>query len=416
MRCNESERGSTLLVVMALLLALAFAGGAMVLTAGGDLKSAGESRRGTQAQFAAEAGIQEAMHRMALAAGTTITVNSRTFDPAIADPSSPLDPEWETRICPPVGTLPTSMDASIVHTPSVQDATQSLEYAQSGNFLTIRHKWLDRNGDNVRDADEIVHYDPSLTPPENFDSGSPVEVIEVEGHRGQARRRLRVEVTRHPFSPNVTAAITSDRGVDVRGSVSICGYNHRVDTPANTDLINGPCSPNWDMPDGHETAIMTTGDEVDRRGGSDMFGFPTVSDTSSANPFHSLADALGVDQSVIDRVLADADNTSIVDPLDGITYIQGDATVNNENGQGLFYVTGDLHITGNMIYRGLIYVEGEIHISGNPWILGGVLAQGTSDTDFAFAGGNPSVLYSRDMIRLALEMALDYVVLSWKEM
>ena len=45
MRRNESERGSTLLVVMALLLALAFAGGAMVLTAGGDLKSAGESRR-----------------------------------------------------------------------------------------------------------------------------------------------------------------------------------------------------------------------------------------------------------------------------------------------------------------------------------------------------------------------------------
>ena len=414
MRCNESERGSTLLVVMALLLALAFAGGAMVLTAGGDLKSAGESRRGTQAQFAAEAGIEEAMARMAIAAGTTITVNSRTFDPAIADPSSPLDPEWETRICAPVGTLPTSVDASIVHTPSVQDATQSLDYTQSGNLLTIRHKWMDRNGDSVRDADEIVRYDPALVPPENFDSGSPVEVIEVEGHRGQARRRLRVEVTRHPFSPNVAAAVTSDRGVDVRGNVSICGYNHRADTPPGTDLDTGPCSPNFDMPDGHLSSIMTTGDEVDRRGSSNLLGYPTVTDTSTTNPFYTLATALGVDQSVIDRLLGDADNTSIVDPLDGITYIQGDANVSNVNGQGLLYVTGDLQMTGNVVYKGLIYVEGNISIIGTPWILGGVMVRGT--TEYAFAGGDPAVLYSKDMIRIALEMALDYVVLSWKEM
>ncbi len=413
MRGDESERGSTLLVAMALLLALGFAAGALVLTSSGDLKSAGEGRRGTQAQFAAEAGIQEAMHRLAIVAGTTVTVNNSTFDPSIGDPSDPLDPDWETRICVPVGSLPTSTDPSVVHTPTVQETSQSLDYARSGNLLTIRHKWIDRNSDSVRDEDEVVLYDPARVPPENFESGSPVEVIEVEGHRAEARRRLRVEVTRHPFSPNVNAAITSDRGVDVRGAVSICGYNHRATTPVGTDLDSGPCSPNFDMADGHLPAIMTTGDDVDRRGSSDLMGYPTVTDTSSTNPFYSLAAALGVDQGVIDQILENADNTSIVDPLEGITYIQGDATVNNLEGVGLLYVDGDLQITGNCTYRGLIYVEGDLNIIGTPWILGGVMVRGRSD--YAFSGGSPAILYSKDMIRVALESALDFVVLSWKE-
>jgi len=413
MRRDESERGSTLLVVMALLLALGFAAGALVLTTTGDLKSAGESRRGTQAQFAAEAGIQEAMHRLAMVAGTTITVNSRTFDPAIGDTNDPLDPDWEARICVPVGTLPTSLDPSVVHTPTVQETTQSLDYAQDGRLLTIRHKWIDLNGDSVRDPEEMVLYDPAEVPPENFVSGSPVEVIEVEGHRAEARRRLRVEVTRHPFSPNVNAAISSDRGVDVRGNVSICGYNHRATTPVGTDLDSGPCSPNFDVADGHLPAIMTTGDDVDRRGSSDLLGYPTVTDTSSTNPFYSLAASLGVDQGVIDQILENADNTSITDPLDGITYIQGDATCNNMEGEGLLYVDGDLRITGNFVYKGLIYVEGDLSITGTPWILGAVMVRGRSD--YAFSGGAPAVLYSKDMIRIALESALDFVVLSWKE-
>jgi hypothetical protein len=43
-----------------------------------------------------------------------------------------------------------------------------------------------------------VLYDASRFPPENFDTGSPVEVVEVEGWRGDARRQVRVAAgTRH---------------------------------------------------------------------------------------------------------------------------------------------------------------------------------------------------------------------------
>jgi len=413
-RHPDTQRGSALLVAMLMLMALAFVGAALVMTTSSELKIAGEERRGTQAQFVAEAGIQEVMHRLSLAPGTSVTVNGQTFDPAIRDASVPFDPNWEARVYVPGGTTPVGV-GSVQYFATVQSTTDLLNYASGTEFVRIRHKWRDRNGDGIRDANEVVRYDPGKFPPENFDSGSPVEIVDVEGHRAQARRRLRVETTRFPFSPNVIAALSSDRSVDVRGAVSICGHDHRAVTPVGTDLTAGPCSPTWDQASGHLPAITTTGDLIDRRGSSDLSGEPTVTDTSSTNPFYSLAQSLGVTQDVIDQVLANPDHTSDSDdPLEGITYIQGNAGLNNATGEGLLYVTGDLSVSGNFEYKGLIYVEGNFTITGTPWILGAVMVRGRSD--YAFSGGSPAILYSSEMIRLAIESAFDYVVLSWKEM
>jgi len=413
---QRAVRGSALVVALMMLLALGFVGAALVLTTGADLKIAGDGRRATQAQFAAEAGVQEALHRLAMAAGTSVTANDVTFDPALRDQSVPPNPDWEARIYLPQGTTLVSADPSIVYAPTVQQAAQALDYAQTGGYLTIRHKWVDADHDGDRDAGEVVLYDASRLPPENFASGGPVEVIEVSGFRGQARRRLRVEAVRFPFTPNVLAAISSDRGVDVRGNVSICGFNHRAATPVNSTLGSAPpCSPNYNEADGHLVAVTTTGDIVDRRGSSDLSGYPAAIDTSSSNPFYSLAQALGVTQDIVDEILAHADHTSAdTSPLDGITCIDGDARINNTTGSGLLYVKGDLDVSGNFTWKGLIYVEGNFSITGTPWVLGAVMVRGRSD--YAFSGGSPAILYSRDMIRLALESAFKYVVLSWKEL
>ena len=100
------------------------------------------------------------------------------------------------------------------------------------------------------------------------------------------------------------------------------------------------------------------------------------------------------------------------------TYINGDATgsskVNGGSGSGLLYVNGDLEIAADFQWRGLIYVEGDLRITGTPWIIGGVVARGS--TQWAFSGGNPGILYSHDTIRLAMESAFSFVILSWKEM
>jgi len=420
-RARKNERGAALLLALAMLLALGFIGAALIYVAGGDLRVSGADRRGTQAQFVAEAGVQEALARLSLRPGSNVTVNGETFDPAIRDTSGTPDPDWEVRIYAPDGTAPTSGDPSLAFTPTVQALDDALDYMRDEQMLSIRHKWRDVNGNNVRDVGEIVRYDASRLPPENFTTGSPVEVIEVAGHRADARRRLRVEVTRFPFTPNIFAALQCDEKVDVTGTVHICGHNHSVDTPPGTHLETAPpCSPNYDEPFDHLPAIMTTGDEVEVSGSTNLLGQPAAMDTSSTNPFYSLADALGVTQDVVDMVLADPDHTTSHDgsPLNGITYIDGDATGSEKfnviSGEGLLYVAGDLDISGGFYWKGLVYVEGDVRMTGNAWVLGAMLVQG--DTEYAFAGGTPSVLYSREMVRLALELAFDYIILSWKEL
>ena len=413
MQSRQGENGSALVIALMLLMALGFVGAALIFTAGGDLKVSGADRRGTQAEFAAEGGVQEAMHRLALDPGTNVTVNGKTFDAAIRDTTKNLDPNWQVRIYAPGGTAPVSA-GSLTYTPTVQSTSTALDYMRNGSYLTIRHKWRDLNGDGVRDPGEVVLYDPSKLPPENFASGSPIEVIQVDGYRATARRRLEVETSRFPFSPNVMAALSCNNILDLKGTVNVCGHNHDSDTPENTNLESKPpCSPDYDRPSGSLYAVMSTGDPVLTGGSSNLLGEPAATDTSGTNPFYSLAEALGVDQGVVDQLLASADHTSFNDspPLDGITYIQGNAQPPfPTRGSGLLYVTGDLKINNSFSWRGLIYVEGDFKITGNPWILGAVMVRG------GFGGGNASILYSEDALRLSLELAFDYVVLSWKEL
>jgi len=402
-----------------LLLAMGFMGAALISMSGADLKVAGYDQRGTQAQFSAEAGIQEIMHRVALRPGDNVTINGITFDPAIRDTSAVPDPNWEVRVYSPSGPTPTSADPSLTYTPSVKDLNEGISYL--GTELSVSYKWRDSNSNGVRDVGEVVLYDASQVPPENLTSGSPVLIIQSEGTQGSAERRIQTEATRFPFSPNVLAAISSDNGVNVTGNVKLCGHNHDANTPVGTTLESAtPCSPTYDMPSGHLPAVTTTGDPVDAGGSSSLLGFPTVTDTSSTNPFYSLAESFGVTQDVIDEMLANADHTSAneANPLVGVTYINGNATgsekFNGTVGSGLLYVNGDLDISAGFVWHGLIYAEGDITITGTPWIIGGVIAKGS--TSYSFSGGNPGILYSADAIRLSLESAFAYVTLSWKEL
>ena len=114
-------------------------------------------------------------------------------------------------------------------------------------------------------------------------------------------------------------------------------------------------------------------------------------------------------------MLTGADQNKITDPLDGITYIQGDAMINsNLTGEGLIYVTGDLQGSGNFDYKGLIYVEGDVKLTGSPWILGSMIVRGT--TDFNFSAGNAAILYSSEALMRALDSSMPVIMLSWQDM
>jgi hypothetical protein len=411
-----NERGSVLVVTLLIMFAVGVMGATLAVISSMDLKISGNQRVTTQALDVSEAGLNEAIHRLSLANPTNATIGGWTGNIAIGDPP-PYDPNWEARLyLTDPGSAP-SPSGSIVTTGTIQDPNGTyLQYSRpsgTDDLLTIRHKWRDRNGDGTKDANEVVRYDTEQIPPENFTSGYPVEIVTVTGRMGQAERMIQAEVTKRKLTARCMAALLIDKPIRINGNPAICGYNHRIGTPVG---IKPAACFAWHEGSGNLPGVATTGDEIDVKGGSaDIEGEPTPTDSSSSNPFYSLAETLGLSQDDLNQLLANADNTSITNPLNGITYLTGDQHVNsNIVGSGLIYCTGDLNVNGTFDFKGLIYIEGDAKINGTFWALGAIIVRGK--TSYNTNTGNAAILYSAEAISQALGQYMPMIVLSWREL
>jgi hypothetical protein len=409
------ENGNILVVTLLILFAISVIGATMGMISSMDLKIAGNQRSSTRALPVAEAGLNEAIHRLSLPNPTSATISGWTGNVAIGD-SEPYNPNWTARIYLTRPGAAPSGGANVYTTGTIQDPSQPyLNYsAASGTdrVLTIQHKWRDRDGDNVRDANEILRYDPLQIPPENYTSGFPVEVITVDGRAANAERVIQAEVTKRTMLTRTLGALYCDKAVKLTGNCDFCGYNHAMTMPVGTRP--NACAA-YHLGSAHLPGVTTTGDNVQTQGSAYAGGNPVPIDKSNTNPWYSLADVLGITQSEVNEMLSRADHTAIANPLNGITYINGDANItSNLVGSGLIYVTGDLHAAGSFTYKGLIYVEGDVHFTGTPWLLGSMIVKGTSD--FNFSSGNAGVVYSKDALSAYLSQAMPCIVLSWREM
>ncbi len=420
MRCaikkfSGGERGNILVVTLLILFAISVIGATMAMISSMDLKIAGNQRSTTRALPVAEAGMNEAIHRLSLPNPTNVTIAGWTGNAAIGD-SEPYNPNWTARIYLTRPNAAPAGGTNIFTTGTIQDPGQPyLAYsAASGTdrVLTIQHKWRDLDGDNVRDANEIVRYDPLQLPPENFASGFPVEIVTVTGRASNAERAIQAEVTKRTMLARTLGALYCDKAVRLTGNCDFCGYNHSINTPPGTKP--NACVP-YHLSSGHLPGVTTTGDDVQVQGSAYTAGNPIPVDKSATNPWYSLADVLGISQAEVTSMLAAADNTTVRNPLNGVTCINGDANItSNLVGSGLLYVKGDLKGAGSFQFKGLVYVEGDVKLTGTPWILGSVIVKGTSD--FNFSAGNAGVLYSKDALTQYLSQALPCLMLSWREM
>ena len=340
---RRGERGNILIVTLLILFAISIIGMTVASVSTMDLKISGNQRSSVRALFVAEAGLNEAIHRLTMPDPTVVTVGGWTGNAAISD-SEPLDPNWTAMI---YLTSPASAPAgggSVVTTGTLQDLKGNfLEYsAPNGTegVLVIRHKWRDRDGDGVRDQNEIVRYDPLAVPPENFVSGNPVEVVTVTGSSGDGTSVIRAEVSRQRAMVRTLGALYVDRAIRLTGSCAFCGHDHDYGTPVGTPISKpGAAAAGksgggmiicdaYHLSSGHLPGVTTTGDEVKTQGSADIHGYPLPVDQDPSNPFYSLSETLGLPQPDVDRMLTRADQNKITDPLDGITYIQGDAMIN----------------------------------------------------------------------------------------
>lgn len=423
------EEGIALVSLLVIVAGLTILSMGLIMFSSTEVRIANNERYHTSALYVTESGIEEVLSRMELNPGTMITVNGATFDASIRDSPTAPDPDWRTEVyLSSAGDLPAPVGAEVV-VPTVQSSANWLQYGDAANGLApivVEHKWVDLNGDGIRTADELVRYDAGQFPPENFTSGHLIEVVTASGVVNGSQRLISTEVTHLPLVVNVLAAISSDNGVNLTGNMTGCGHDHDLLTPAGTKI---PACYNWelcsnrtqDATAGCLIAVMTTGDDAQTGGSSDLEGFPTWSDTSSTNTFYNIEEYLGIPLAQWNEIRNDPDFTSSNDAanMDGIVVVSGDATggetFNGNTGTGLIYVNGDMDISGNFQWRGLIYVEGDCKITGTAWILGAMIVRGTT-TDDAFSAGNSTILYSHDAVLTYVGQQLDYATLSWREL
>jgi hypothetical protein len=409
-----NQRGNILVIACLLVFATFIIGGAVAMMSATDLRISGNQEMGTEAQFVAEAGLTEAIHRLSLTYPTEVTVGGQQINASIQD-MPPIDPDYRAYIMLTAPSADPDIQGSVMTAGTLQDLSGDyLDYSRASGTdeaITIEHKWDDLDGDGVRETGEIVLYDPLQVPPENYTKGNPVEVITVTGRSGTGRRILQAEVTRVRLKFKTVGALYTDKAVGVSGSSVFCGYNHNINTPEGTVL--NACYGNHESSD-HLAGIATTGDAVNQQEANKTDGQP-VTNTDPANIWYTLPEALGITAAECNDLLAEADHTSIEDLIDGVTYIQGDAKINAQVvGHGLLYVTGDATINGGFTYWGMIYVEGDCKIVGTPWILGTVLVKGTSD--FQFNAGNCGILYSEEAIQQYVGGLMPMITLAWRDL
>ena len=411
----RNERGNALVMAILLVFAASAIGAMVSLMSATDMKISGNQERSTEALFVAEAGMSEAVHRLGAPYPTNAVVGGQTINISIAD-EKPIDPDYKAyiRMVAP-GANPTFV-GNTLSAGTLQDLNGDvLQYSRDAGtdgVVMVEHKWEDLDGDNTREAGEIVLYDQSRIPPENFTTGNPVDIVTVTGRKGTTQRVIQAEVTRLRLVAKTLGAMYTDKALTVSGNSHFCGWNHDLNMPQGT--VQNACF-GYHESEGHLAGVTTTGDVVDQKGATDVDGSPTSTDTNPANPWYTLAEVLGLSNEETQEVLDNADHNSIVNPLDGVTYIQGNATINSTViGHGLLYVTGDVTINGGFKYWGLIYIEGDCKVTGTPWIEGSVIVK--QSADFNFSAGNCGVFYSEEAISQWVGSVMPMVTLSWRDM
>lgn len=166
------------------------------------------------------------------------------------------------------------------------------------------------------------------------------------------------------------------------------------------------------------TAAITANGAVDLRGSTQVNG-----DIDDFTEF-DFEDIFGISKDGIKRNATNLyiDPANNITPVDDITWAEvppSDEMIisdSNWQGSGILVVDGDLRITGGY-FRGIIWVIGKLWVSGNPVIDGTIFVECGAEFDTTLTG-NPTVSYDSDAIGDAfghLPSDLPPYIVNWKE-
>lgn len=405
-RPTTDERGMALVLALIILMVLSVIGAALMANVNIETKMSGHKVRDTQALAVAEAGVQEAILRIR---------NGDILDDG--------NPRAVTLIYNQVaGSLPIS-GTDTTSLPTLQPAGSYLTYTtpnKTSSVLSVRYKT--RNG-------QILKYDENAATKINTTTGNRIYIITATGRSGTAQRQVYTEVTRATINVLARAAVAANVGINFGGNITVCGHDHRMDTPTDTSPTGGPSGPcnagvgSW-LSNNHTTCLpgAWSGGAVDDGGSADIGGEPSDFLEAQTGFYSGPWDVLGMTQAEWWSWIGAPVSSAPLNP-NGVYYLDnngvkqdalGSYSYNGGDGEGLLYVDGDLSINGNFHYRGLLYIEGDLTINGDSWILGGLVVKGNSSVKIA--NGSAIILYSSEAIAQKIaKYGGDLQTIAWRE-
>ncbi|MBI5837907.1 MAG: hypothetical protein HZB25_11745 [Candidatus Eisenbacteria bacterium] len=398
------ERGTALVIAVMVLLAVTLLAAWFLFTAKLEVQISGATQRGNKALEVAEAGVEEAIQRLA---------NGEV-------PGDVTQPAAVTQIyLLAAGSLPAA-GGDTTNLPTAQALASALPYslaAKGPDVLTVNFK-------TTPDGATVLRYNPLHSPRINTVSGAPIYQVRSTGTAGTTSQTVLAEVCKVPATAMVAAAVMADVGIQFNGNISVCGHDHSAATPTGTrtpDCNVGPGA--WLGASAHGSCVYGgwSSGEITKQGSSDIHGEPTDTTSHRTGFFNGPWEPVGLSQADFWAWMG-APFPSPPDPPNGILYLDDDGIKQNQSGhfayhggdgEGFLYVDGDLQINGNFTYRGLIYVEGDLSINGTCWILGALVVKGK--TTIHLATGDATVLYSGEAIEQALERySRRFTRISWR--
>jgi Tfp pilus assembly protein PilX len=398
---RPGQEGMALVLAIMVLLVLTVIGAALMANVNTETKIAGLKVRDTQALSIAEAGVQEAMLRI-----------------KNGDVPDNLNPRNVTMIFNQVaGSIP-AVGADTTALPTLQTAGSYLNYSTAGkNALTTLSMHYKTK------AGAILRYDDTANPKINTSTGNPIWVVQSTGTEGGSSRTVYAEVCRSKFNVLAKGAVVANVAISFKGNISVCGHDHRADTPAQVGP--GACDASWHAANPHTTCMpgAWSTNAVGQQGSPYVSGSPAAPQTYQTGFYSGPWDCLTMTQTDF-WAWVGARVSSEPSPPVGIYYLDNDNTKQNASGnfsynggdgEGFLYVDGDLRLNGNFTYRGMIYCEGDLSINGNCWILGGIVVKGK--TTVKIANGSAIILYSADSIQQKLsKYGGNLRTIAWREL
>ena len=336
----HNERGAVLVIGLIFMAILSILGTSAYLTTSNELKISSNYKTSKQAFYIAEAGIQEALHRLNLSSddgnfigetpGDTPTPGwGRYIVLQIDQDMFKEDPDWDLSDSGLDDDFDNDEDGTTDETGETYLETATIQTVDGTElnyrWVKIRYKIEDAQYNNGTNNNEVVLYG------QDFGYGSdapatgthPVIVITSTGTAdNNSKKTITVEATKLPLDLGSKAAVACDDAPNFGGATFISGFNHDVSTTSadsgrSTTDITGA-----DLP--------FDGNGVDNHGGKEKYtGFnDTDNDTALASD-EDTNDASGAEDEVEIKYGAKIEN-DVSTHLPGV-WTTGDTVIHGGN-------------------------------------------------------------------------------------